>query len=142
MNEKWDQRFLELSNAIALWSKDFSSKCGAVIVRDKRILSTGYNGAAAGIDDTWVLETRERKNKFALHAEANAILNAAKEGISLSGSTLYCTHAPCENCAKMIIQSGINTVICKKTDDNFKERWNNETSLELFVASKITVREI
>lgn len=103
----WHERFFALANLVGSWSKDPSTKVGAVIVRpDRTIASVGYNGFPRGVDDTYT--TREDKLLQTVHAEANAIL-AARE--PLHGYRLYVTPLhPCANCAGLIIQSGIEMV--------------------------------
>lgn len=108
---------------------------GAVIVKDKRILSTGYNGAPAGIShciDTGCL--REQLNVPSgerhelcrgIHAEQNAIIQAAYHGVSVKGATLYCTDLPCSICAKMIINAGIKVIY-------YRNRYLDSMSLEMF----------
>lgn len=121
---KWDVRFVELAYEIAKWSSCVrpGRKVGAVIVKDKRILTTGYNGAAAGIKSCaekgfCFRETNNIPSGVkleqceAIHAEQNAILQAAYIGVSLRDATLYCTLQPCVICAKMIINAGISKVV-------------------------------
>lgn len=122
---KWDLRFLEMAQLVATWSKDPSTKVGSVIVdRDQRIVSTGYNGFARGVDD-WQghLENREEKLRRSIHAEANALLYARRD---LTGCTLYVTHPPCARCASMICQSGIKRVVAAAPDPSFAERWSED----------------
>ncbi|MBP5308259.1 MAG: dCMP deaminase family protein, partial [Clostridia bacterium] len=120
---KWDKRFMEMAEVVASWSSCFQENrhIGAVIVRDKRILTTGYNGAPGGVESCAEKGECLRKKLnipsgtrhelcYAVHAEQNAITQAAKLGISVEGATLYCTHQPCVICAKMIINSGIKKV--------------------------------
>jgi len=110
---KWDGRFLELAQLISTWSKDTSTKVGAVIVDDVRnVRATGYNGVCRGCSDD-VAERFERPTKYfwVEHAERNAIYAAARRGESLEGCTLYCNHSPCADCARAIIQSGIKTIV-------------------------------
>jgi dCMP deaminase len=104
---KWHNRFFDLANLVGSWSKDPSTKVGAVIVRpDRTIASVGYNGFPRGVEDTYT--TREDKLLRTVHAEANAIL-AARE--PLHGYSLYVTPLhPCANCAALIIQAGIKFV--------------------------------
>jgi len=122
--DKWDKRFVELAKTISDWSSCYKEnrQVGAVIVRDRRILTTGYNGAPAGI-----VSCKDRgeclRNKlgiasgtraelcYAIHAEQNAIIQAAKIGVSIQGATLYCTHQPCVICAKMIVNAGISRIV-------------------------------
>lgn len=120
MADKWDHRYLEMAKEVAGWSKDPSSKIGAVAVDDKRrILSTGYNGFPRGIADyvtRW--QTREIKYKYIVHAEQNMIYNATYNGVSLDGATLYVWGLPiCSECAKGIIQVGIKRVVMPLNKD-------------------------
>lgn len=111
MNEertkKWDKRFLQLAYMVSQWSKDPSTKCGAVITsRSHRLVSVGFNGFPQGIkDDKGWLEDREIKYKVILHCEENAILTAS--GRDLRGCTIYTTGLPCAHCASIIIQTGM-----------------------------------
>lgn len=116
----WDKRFLELAHVISTWSKDISTKVGAVIVRqDKTIASVGYNGFARGVrDDQSLLENRTLKLLRTIHAEENAILHARER---LDGYTLYVTPLhPCGTCAAKIIQVGITRIV---TIPAHVERW-------------------
>jgi dCMP deaminase len=119
LSNKWDERYLELANVVATWSKDPSSKVGAVAVGNKgQVLAQGYNGFARGVDDTEDrLSDRDKKYKFIVHAEMNAIFNAAFSGVSLEGSTLYVTGLPCcSECAKGIVQVGVKRVVMELAD--------------------------
>lgn len=115
---------MELSGVIAQWASCYQAdrKIGCVIVKNKRIVTTGYNGAPAGIKTC--VERGECLRKklgiasgtraemcYATHAEQNAIIQAAKLGSSIDGATLYCTHQPCVICAKMIVNSGVTRVV-------------------------------
>ena len=107
----WDTRFLNLAEHISKWSKDPSTKVGAVIVdTNRRIVSTGYNGFPVGVMDSYDrLTDRDTKYEMIIHAEANAILFAHQR---MNGMTLYTTpFQPCSRCASLIIQSGISRVI-------------------------------
>lgn len=120
---KWDERFVRIAHEVATWSKDPGTKVGAVLVNDKRILATGYNGFPSGISDSLDRYTdREVKLAYTVHAEVNALLNAAKNGARTEGSTLYTTFHPCVNCAASVIQGGIARVVCP-TVDSSPERW-------------------
>lgn len=115
----WNARFMALAHHVALWSKDESTKVGAVIVNDKRrIISLGYNGPPRGVSDTHA--SRETKLHRTLHAEENAILFADRDP---EGCTLYVTHHPCAHCAAMIIQAGIGTVFIPPIEAEFLHRW-------------------
>lgn len=128
-DRKWDLRHLGLClREISKWSKDPSTKVGALIVRDGKLpVSWGYNGPARTVDDehTFFLD-RENKLMMAVHAELNAILNANTD---LSGCTLYATHQPCSNCASTIVQKRIARVVWIMPEQEYAQRWSK--SLEL-----------
>jgi len=116
MPAKWDRRFLDLAEHVAGWSKDPGTKLGAVAVNDRRqILSTGYNGLPAGIEDTAErLNDRETKYALTIHAEMNCIYSAAHNGVSLHGATMYVSGLPvCSDCAKALIQVGVKRVVMR-----------------------------
>lgn len=144
-NTKWDERFLKMAEEVATWSSCFQEnrQVGAVIAKNKRILTTGYNGASAGI-----MSCKERgeclRRKlniqsgtrhevcYATHAEQNAIIQAAKMGISIDGATLYCTHQPCVICSKMIINSGIVRIVYRNGyPDDFSLQLLREAGVEI-----------
>ena len=124
MFTKWDHRFMEMARLVSTWASCYQQerKIGAVIVKDKRVMTTGYNGAPAGVK-TCVERSECLRKKlgipsgtrhemcYAVHAEQNAIIQAAKLGVNIDGSTLYCTHQPCILCAKMIVNAGIVRVV-------------------------------
>ncbi len=124
MSEKWDARFLELAKHISDWSKDPSTKVGCVVVgEDREIRSTGFNGFPRGIEDNIErLEDREQKYPLICHAEENAIMHAARIGVSLKGSTAYVTWPPCSRCARSLIQAGIKEVVYS-SEEEIPERW-------------------
>lgn len=147
MFTKWDHRFMEMARLVASWASCYQAerKVGAVIVKDKRVMTTGYNGAPAGVKTC--VERGECLRKklgipsgtrhemcYAVHAEQNAIIQAAKLGISIDGATLYCTHQPCILCAKMIVNSGIGRVV-------YGEGYPDAFSLEIFKEASVTVEE-
>ena len=110
---KWDVRFLELAKQIASWSKDPSTQVGCVVVGpDREIRSTGFNGLPRGIEDSEErLNDREIKYPLICHAEENAIMHAARIGISLKECTAYITWPPCTRCARSLIQAGISQIV-------------------------------
>ncbi len=132
----WDEYFMKLAWLVAERSTCLRHHVGAVIVRDKRILTTGYNGAASGTTDC--LELGCLRNQLnipsgtrheicrAIHAEQNAIIQAGIHGINIKNSTIYCTHSPCILCAKMLTNAGIKRfVMCVQyPDDSFKSLFN------------------
>ncbi len=137
---KWDKRFLELADFISKWSKDPSTKVGAVIVNsNKQIISVGYNGLPKNIKDTEeILNNRELKYQMIVHAERNALLFANN---NLNDCTLYTyPFMPCPVCAGMIIQSGIFRVVSYK---NYDLRWEEsfKISRKMFKESGIKLME-
>jgi len=111
---KWDIRYLNLAKEVSTWSKDPSSKIGAVAIGSKgQVLAQGYNGFPRGIDDSQSrYSVKEIKYKYVVHAEQNVIYNATYNGVSLDGSTLYVWGLPvCSDCAKGVIQVGIKRVV-------------------------------
>lgn len=118
---KWDLRFLDLAAHIAGWSKDPSTKVGAVIAdAAHRIISLGFNGYASGVEDT--ILSREQKLARTIHAEANALHFAAQD---VHGCSIYVTHAPCSHCAAHIIQRGITRVVFDEPSVDFLSRWED-----------------
>lgn len=133
-NLKWDTRYIELARHISTWSKDPSTKIGAVAIGDLgQVLSTGYNGFPRGVDDSEDrLNDRETKYSLTSHAEMNVIYGASLNGVSLKGSTLYIWGLPlCSDCAKGIIQVGIKRVVMPKKDplNPWPEKWENSFRL-------------
>lgn len=142
---KWDKRFMEMADLVASWSSCFQTnrQVGAVIVLNKRIITTGYNGASSGILSCKERQSCLRKELnipsgtrheicYATHAEQNAIVQAAKQGVSIDGGTLYCTHQPCSICAKMIINSGIKRIV-------YRHGYPDEFSMKMLAEAKIIV---
>ncbi|MBQ8061187.1 MAG: dCMP deaminase family protein [Bacteroidales bacterium] len=110
--EKFDERYLEMAG---IWAKNSYCKrrqVGALIVKDKMIISDGYNGTPSGFENICEDENGVTK-PYVLHAEANAITKVAKSGNSSEGATLYVTASPCLECSKLIIQSGVKRVVYK-----------------------------
>ena len=135
----WDRYFLDLCEAVAKRATCDRGRSGSVIVKDKRIMTTGYVGAPMGLphcdeaghDMRKVFDTNGNVTQHCvrtLHAEQNAIIQAARFGIPLEGATLFCKMTPCRTCAMMIINAGIKRVVCEKryhadadTIDMFKQ---------------------
>ncbi len=145
--DKWDKRFMELAETVAGWSSCYQQNrhIGAVVVKDNRILTTGYNGAPQGVKSCTEkgeclrrklgVESGTRQELcYAVHAEQNAIVQAARLGVSLKGATLYCTHQPCVICAKLIINSGIARVV-------YKNGYPDEFSLALFAETDVKLEK-
>ena len=131
----WGDKYINLAKEISTWSKDPSTKVGAIVVGcDGQILSQGYNGFPRGINDSDErLNNRKRKYELVVHAEMNAIYNASLTGVSLKDSTLYVYGLPiCNECAKGIIQVGIKKVIAlrpEKYNIAWEESANNARNL-------------
>jgi len=148
MNNKWDNRFMELAQLIASWSKDKSTKVGCVVVGpDREIRTTGYNGLPRGANDN-VPERDERPEKYFwyAHSESNALYNAVRMGVSVKGCTLYCTLLPCMNCALAIVQSGIVEVVVPPLTGRWENdpQWteSHKRSLQLFKETGVEARFI
>ncbi len=141
---KWDRRFLDLAEHIAQWSKDTSTKCGAVIVDDKqRIVSMGYNGFPRGVNDTIDrMNNRDLKYALTVHAEMNAVTFATQK---LDGCTIY-VHpmGPCSRCAATIIQSGITRVVSLLPSEELQNRWGESMNLtrKMFEEAGVIWKEI
>ena len=123
MDIKWDIRFLKLAHHIANWSKDPSTQnCAIIVSDDRRIQTTGYNAFPEGIEDTEErLNNRELKLENTIHAEVNAVVNAARDGVRTKGCTMYCTWPPCAPCALIIINAGIKRLVTPAVE--VPERW-------------------
>jgi len=129
----WDDYFMDIVALVSKRSSCLRRPVGAALIRDRRVLATGYNGAPSGLRHCLEIGCiREQRNIPSgerhelcrgLHAEQNAIIQAAYHGVSVKGSTLYCTNHPCVICAKMIINAGIVKIIIKGTykDDLAKD---------------------
>ncbi len=121
MRPGWDEYFMEIARVVAQRATCLRRKVGSLVVRDRRVLSTGYNGAPSGLAhcldsgclrDQLNIPSGERHELCrGLHAEQNAIIQAAVHGVTIKGGTIYITHQPCAFCAKMIINAGIVKVI-------------------------------
>lgn len=143
--DKWDSRFMKMADFIGSWSSCYQEnrQVGAVIVRDKRIITTGYNGAPSGVKSCKekgeclrkklnIASGTRLESCYAVHAEQNAIAQAAKLGESVDGATIYVTHQPCTICTKMIINSGIKKVIYRNGyPDEFSKVLLDEAGLRL-----------
>ena len=144
MSDKWDKRFLELAKHISLWSKDPSTKVGCVVVgEDREIRSTGFNGFPRGIeDDDGRLSDRSQKYPLICHAEENAIMHAARIGVSLKGTTAYVTWPPCSRCSRSLIQAGVSEVIYP-SNVQIPDRWQSDFDIasEMMNEAGIIVRK-
>ncbi|MEL0585006.1 MAG: dCMP deaminase family protein [Candidatus Thiodiazotropha sp. (ex. Lucinoma kazani)] len=124
---KWDTRFLGLAAYISSWSKDPSSQVGAVITDGNRIVSLGYNGFAAGVEDKQErLGDRDCKLNLTIHAEENAMIFAKRD---LSDCTVYVTHPPCPRCASKLIQEEVGRIVYIAPSEDFLSRWSDDLKL-------------
>ena len=141
MSEKWDRRFIALARHIAEWSKDPSTKVGCVVVGpDREIRSTGFNGFPRGIDDTPErLNNRALKYPLVCHAEENAIMHAARTGISLKGCSAYVTWPPCTRCARSLVQAGVSEVLYP-AELQIPDRWREDFEMSSGMLDEAGVR--
>jgi dCMP deaminase len=130
-----DQNFINIAKEISSASKCVSKQVGAVIVKDGRILSTGYNGTPAGYtncseywNNKYTDQHHEWSKKYEIHAEMNAIIWAAREGISIKDATIYVTLEPCSECSKNLIASGIKKIVYNKSYEH-----NDSTTISKFL---------
>jgi len=132
--ELLDRRYLEMARIWAQNSYCKRKQVGALIVKDKMIISDGYNGTPSGFENN--CEDDENKTKpYVLHAEANAITKVAKSNNSSENATLYITTSPCLECSKLIIQSGIRRIV-------FNDKYRNEDGLKLLERAGIKIVQI
>ncbi len=138
----WSEYFMTITNMVGKRSTCLRRHVGAILVKDKRILATGYNGAPAGIRhceetgcirrDSGVPSGQRHELCRGLHAEQNAIIQAAFHGVSINGSTLYCTNKPCIICSKMLINAGIKEIIYGEGyDDSLADEMLKEAGIRV-----------
>jgi dCMP deaminase len=138
----WDEYFMEIAHLVKRRATCLRRQVGAVLVKDKNILATGYNGTPSGIEhcldrgclrEQMGIPSGERHEICrGLHAEQNAIIQAAKHGTNIDGATLYCTHQPCGICAKMIINAGVKHIIFDDGyPDKLAEEMLNESGIKI-----------
>jgi len=146
----WDAYFVDIAKLVASRSTCLRRQVGAVMVKDKHILATGYNGTPSGIThcaetgclrDQLKIPSGERHELCrGLHAEQNAIIQAARHGVDISGAILYCTHSPCIICTKMLINSGIRKIVYL---DGYPDRMSmdmlNEAEIQVLPFAPIPV---
>ncbi|MCD6255184.1 MAG: cytidine/deoxycytidylate deaminase family protein [Deltaproteobacteria bacterium] len=138
----WDEYFMSIARLVAERSTCLRRKVGAILVKEKRILTTGYNGAPSGLahcldigclrEKMGILPGERHELCRGLHAEQNAIIQAAYHGISIKGATLYCTHHPCIICTKMLINAGIKTIY-------YEMGYPDELSKQMLKEAKVKV---
>lgn len=138
----WQEYFMEIARLVSKRSTCMRRRVGAVLVKEKRILATGYNGAPTGLEHCAVIGCLREKNNVpsgqrhelcrGLHAEQNAIIQAAAHGISIQGAMLVCTTMPCSICLKMLINAGI-------TDMIYEEGYADDLTQQLLQEAAITI---
>ena len=142
LRPSWPEYFMAITHMVAKRSTCLRRSVGAILVKDKRILATGYNGAPAGLrhcvevgclrDDTSVPSGTRHELCRGLHAEQNVIIQAAYHGIPINGAILYCTNKPCVICSKMIINAGITRIYYEEGyDDALSDQMFIEANLEI-----------
>lgn len=141
----WDEYFMEIAQLVSTRSTCLRRQVGAVIVKERHILATGYNGTPKGITHCEVVGCLREKLKVpsgerhelcrGLHAEQNALLQAALYGISLKDATLYCTNQPCIICAKMLINAGIKEIV-------ILDGYPDPMAKEMLAEAKIRIRKM
>src|SRR5690625_1240908 len=134
----WDQYFMAQSHLLALRSTCMRLRVGATIVRDKRIIAGGYNGSVSGsihcIDEgCYIVDEHCIRT---VHAEANALIQCAKFGARTEGASIYITHFPCVQCAKLIIQSGITSIYYAS------DYHNNPFAIQLFAETNVKTKKV
>lgn len=145
----WDEYFMEIAEVTKKRSTCIRRHVGAVIVKDNRILATGYNGVPTGIEhcgkrgclrDELNVPSGERHELCrGIHAEQNAIVQAAYLGVSIDGSTLYCTNQPCILCAKMLINAGVKRIVIKEGyPDVYAQQMLEEAGLKVELIDEIS----
>ncbi|MBI4495888.1 MAG: cytidine/deoxycytidylate deaminase family protein [Deltaproteobacteria bacterium] len=141
----WEEYFMDITRLVAKRATCLRRQVGAVLVMDKRILATGYNGAPSGLAHCLEVGCLREKNRVpsgerhelcrGLHAEQNAIIQAAFHGIRIQGATLFCTNLPCSICTKMIINAGIREIV-------YESGYADELSAQMLRESGILLRQI
>ena len=139
----WDEYFMDITRRVATRSTCLRRAVGAILVHDKRIIASGYNGGPSGLahcldigclrEKLGIPSGQQHELCRGIHAEQNAIIQAAKLGVSIEGATLYCTHQPCVICAKMIVNAGITEIV-------YAEGYPDDLARELLEESGIIVR--
>ncbi len=141
----WNQYFMQIAQVVATRSTCLRRKVGAIVVKNKRIISSGYNGTLSNLEHCEKVGCLRQKLKIesgqrqelcrGMHAEANALLFAASYGVDMHNAVIYSTHQPCVLCAKMIIQTGIRQVI-------FTGEYPDDLAIQLFKEAKVKLKKL
>lgn len=145
LRPSWDEYFMQMAHLVSKRATCIRRRVGAVLVRDKRILATGYNGAPSGLEHCLDIGCLREKLKIpsgqrhelcrGLHAEQNALIQASLHGISVKDSVLYATNQPCIICAKMLINAGIKQIV-------IGDGYPDELALDFLKQAKVKIRKI
>lgn len=140
----WDEYFMDITRQVATRSTCLRRAVGAILVHDKRIIATGYNGGPSGLahcldigclrEQLGIPSGQQHELCRGIHAEQNAIIQAARYGVPIDGAVLYCTTQPCTQCTKMLINAGIKEIV-------FEQGYPDELARELLEESGIVVRQ-
>ena len=142
MEDKWHKRYIDLAKEISSWSKDPSTRCGAIFVGTSgQILSQGYNGFLPGCPHDSIV--RHGHEQATVHAEQNAICDCAKRGVSCDGATAYITHFPCLICTRLLLASGISEIkyIHDYTEDTLTHYFCNQKQVKLIKINSTKLKE-
>ncbi|MEI8192544.1 MAG: CMP deaminase [Flavobacteriia bacterium] len=131
---RYDRAYLRLAKSWAMLSHCARKKVGAIIVKDKVIISDGYNGTPTGFPNQCE-DIKGETMWYVLHAEANAILKVAKSTNNMEGATLYLTHSPCKDCSKLVLQSGIKRLV-------FQENYKDQSGVDFLKSAGIIIQQI
>lgn len=141
----WDEYFMTITSEVAGRSTCLRRSTGAVLVRDKRILATGYNGVPAGLthcetagcirEARGIASGENHELCRGIHAEQNAVIQAARHGIPIDGATAYCTHQPCVLCAKILINAGISEIV-------YRDAYPDSLATDMLAEARIPVRRL
>lgn len=136
MKKKFIDYYMSMADLTAKLSYALRLKVGSVIVRDNQVLATGYNGMPSGWENNCenIIDGILKTKPEVLHAESNALMKVARSTESSEGATLFCTHAPCIDCAKLIYQAGINTVY-------YREQYRSDAGLNFLKQSEVNVHQ-
>jgi len=139
------QYYMSLVNVVKLRSHDAETQAGAVLIKKDTgaVIATGFNGFVRGANDAALPNTRPEKYKHIIHAEENLIAHCARHGISMSGCEIYINFAPCEHCARLLWQCGIDTIIIESTDatPSFKKYFEAMTTMKDIAVKMTTTPE-
>lgn len=138
----WNVYFMAMAYLVSRRSIDESTKVGCVITLDKSIISTGYNSPPRGMNDKEVPQTRPEKYDWMIHAEVNAIANAARIGASIKDSKFYCTDLPCPKCMGLIINAGCKRLVYADVSARMTDKGAKDTALSMAMQADVLVSRL